>query len=306
MQNLSAKHSRSLIWWEDPTWETFWETIKRTNYSIWFTGRVLPYFCERPVKNPSIWKDSLTWIVPRIRFVRGWNLEGWRDGRRHWGVGNDGRIWNLLEKTQCERGDISQKNKENLFFQSQMDESNPLEEIKTWEHPPWYGNVQFEEKVTLIFLENQKGLFHHLTTRFRMPVKRQMTFGPCQETSYTAITLNPESNFTRREKNHSLFHWNTLTSPELHTRIWMSNKRNASMITGISMGQEIVWSMDKFHSIYSEGKPSKRIYVVRVEINEKTADTQARLFMARTLGENGKECQAEGEAKVVAWKAPSR
>ena len=31
-------------------------------------------------------------------------------------------------------------------------------------------------------------------------------FGLYQETSYTAITLNPESNFTRREKNHSLFH----------------------------------------------------------------------------------------------------
>ena len=28
------------------------------------------YFCERPVKNPSIWKESLTWIVPWIRFVR--------------------------------------------------------------------------------------------------------------------------------------------------------------------------------------------------------------------------------------------
>ena len=25
-------------------------------------------------------------------------------------------------------------------------------------------------------------------------------------TTFTAITLNPESNFTRREKNHSLFH----------------------------------------------------------------------------------------------------
>ena len=35
-----------------------------------------PYFCERPVKNPSIWKESLTWIVPRIRIVRGGNLEG--------------------------------------------------------------------------------------------------------------------------------------------------------------------------------------------------------------------------------------
>ena len=59
----------------------------------------------------------------------------------------------------------------------------------------------------LDFLGESEGpLFHHLMTHFRMPVKRQMTFGPCQETSCTAITLNPESNFTRREKNHSLFH----------------------------------------------------------------------------------------------------
>ena len=41
---------------------------------------------------------------------------------------------------------------------------------------------------------------------FRMPVKRQTTLGPCREASYTAITLNPESNFTRREKNHFLLH----------------------------------------------------------------------------------------------------
>ena len=31
----------------------------------------LPSFCERPVKNPTIWKVSLTWIVPWIRIVRG-------------------------------------------------------------------------------------------------------------------------------------------------------------------------------------------------------------------------------------------
>ena len=47
------------------------------------------------------------------------------------------------------------------------------------------------------------------------------------------------------------------------------------------------------------GKTSRRIYVVRGEIDEETAYIQARSFMARTLGENGKECQAEGEAKVV-------
>ena len=84
--------------------------------------------------------------------------------------------------------------------------SKPLEEIRNWEHPPWYGIDQFNEKVILTFLENQKGLFHNLKTHFRMPVKQWTIFGPCREASYTAITLNRESNFTRRERNHSLFH----------------------------------------------------------------------------------------------------
>ena len=43
----------------------------------------------------------------------------------------------------------------------------------------------------MTFLENQKGLFHNLTTHFRLPVKRQMIFGPCQETSYTASHVEP-------------------------------------------------------------------------------------------------------------------
>ena len=37
---------------------------------------IAPYNCERPVKNPTIWKESLSWIVPWVRSVRGWNLEG--------------------------------------------------------------------------------------------------------------------------------------------------------------------------------------------------------------------------------------
>ena len=40
-------------------------------------------------------------------------------------------------------------------------------------------------------------------------------------------------------------------------------------------------------------------------LTRKTADIQARPFMARALGENGKECQAEGEAIVVTRKTPS-
>ena len=49
-----------------------------------------------------------------------------------------------------------------------------------------------------------------------------------------------------------------------------------------------------------EEKTSRRIYVVRSEINEKTADIQARSSMARALEINGKARQAKGEAEVVA------
>ena len=97
--------------------KAFWETIWRTYHSVWFIGWVLPCFCERPVKNPLIWKESLTCVVPWIRFVRGVNLEGWRTGCRPWGVGDDGRIGNLLEKTQCKGGDISPR-KWKIYFSS--------------------------------------------------------------------------------------------------------------------------------------------------------------------------------------------
>ena len=43
--------------------------------------------CEGPVKNPSIRKESLTWIVPRICIVRGGNLEWvtyWLQTLRSW------------------------------------------------------------------------------------------------------------------------------------------------------------------------------------------------------------------------------
>ena len=63
-----------------------------THHSVLFIGWVWHHFCQKRDKNPSIWKESLSWIVPWIRVVRGWNLEEWRTGSRHWGVGNDGRI----------------------------------------------------------------------------------------------------------------------------------------------------------------------------------------------------------------------
>ena len=65
-----------------------------------------------------------------------------------------------------------------------------------------------------------------------------------------------------------------------------------SMIIEISMDQEICLTIGQVFTqfIWLEEKISKRIHVVRVEMNEKTAYIQARSFMARTLDQNGKKC----------------
>ena len=120
---ISAKRQRSIDYWEKATWKTFWATFRRTDCSIGFIGQILPCNCEGPVKSPSIWKERLTWIVPRKRI-----------GCRPWGVGDDVRIGSLLKKDWMRRGDLSLR-KWHIYFWIEND----------WDHPPNCGNVQFKE-----------------------------------------------------------------------------------------------------------------------------------------------------------------
>ena len=115
-------------------------------------------------------------------------------------------IADLEELETMDASEIYSKrlNAKEVIFPKQGEFIFPIADgrIKT----PGKGIDQFKERVILTFLENQKGLFHNLKTHFGLPVKLCTIFGPCREASYTAITLNPESSFTRRERNHSLFH----------------------------------------------------------------------------------------------------
>ena len=77
------------------------------------------------------------------------------------------------------------------------------------------------------------------TTRRGMMRKLKVTSGRSQENSFTVITLNPESSFTRREKNHSQFHHDVLTWPELQVRPWVWCWGAALTIIGIPKGTEI-------------------------------------------------------------------
>ena len=276
-----------------PIWKTFWATIYRTDYSIWFTGWVSSYNCERPVKIPSVWQESLTWIVPRIRIKRGGNLERWRSGCRPWGVGDDGRIGNLLKKTQCERGHICKRKGEFNF---------PIADGRI----KLLGGDQDLRTSTLIRDRPIRGESHVDflgESEGSLPTSRLVSW--CRWSDKWLLAMS--GNFIYRhhvEPRVTEVHWRLQNySPEFgcqarETHRWLLEYRWV---------KRFVWSMDRFHSIYSIArKTSKRIYVVRGEINEKTADIQARSFMARTLGENGKECQAEGEAKMVQWKTKTR
>ena len=277
-----------------------------------FYGPIIPFgslveYHLRTAKDHSIIHQFGKKVLPGLflgyALYAGRHLEGWRTDRRPWGVGNDGRIRNLLKKTQCERWYFPKK-KENLFFQSQMDEWKPLEEIRNWEHPPWYGIDQFKEKV---ILENQKGLFHNFKTHFRMPAKLWLIFffGPRQETSKTAITLNQESNITRRERNYSLFHWKYMdVFRTTHTNLDVKQEKRIDDYWNIDGSRDLsdLWTGFTQFTLLDEKVPDGHMWSGE-RWTRKQLTFQTRSLMARNLGENGKQCQAQGEAKVVQWKS---
>ena len=85
-----------------------------------------------------------------------------------------------------------------------------------------------------------------------------------------------------------------------HTNLDVKQEKRIDDYWNIDGSRDLSDPWTGFHTIYSIGrKSSRRIYVVQVEINEKTAYIQARSSMARALENNGKARQAEGEAKVV-------
>ena len=73
------------------------------------------------------------------------------------------------------------------------------------------------------------------------------------------------------------------------------------MTVGISMDLEtcLILVQVSHNLLYLKKNLLTDIHVVREEIEEKTTYIQARSSMARVVEVNGKECQAEGKAKVV-------
>ena len=188
---------------------------------------------------------------------------------------------------------------ENFFFQPEIDEANFLEETRNWEHPPWYGNTQFVEKVTERFSWRNRRVSSSTTSR--------LISGCRWSNKWLLVHVRklhiPPSRWT---KSQALLSERRIIpfSTEIHWRL-----QNYTYEFGCQARASHRWQLeyqwvkrfvrllDSFHSGYSmRRETSRRIYVVRRETDQKAANIQARSFMAKALDKVGKKCLAEGEA----------
>ena len=147
-----------------------------------FKGSIIPFgslveyhpITAKDQSNPSIWKESLTWIVPWIRSVRGgiWKGDIMVAGVEELETMDASEIY---AKRLNAKEVIYPKEDGRFIFPVADGRKKSLEEIRNWQHPPWYGSTQFEE--------NQKGLHLHniFKTHIQMQVKHEMIFCPLQE-----------------------------------------------------------------------------------------------------------------------------
>ena len=170
--------------------------------------------------------------IPRLCLVCGRNLE-----RRHY---DRKRRWHQnstpegFMQRKCQRRwkvKIS-------YSQSHMEQSKFLEEISVWEHPPWSGIAQTEER-------NRSFPRRIRRTLFSKPSSRWLNTGRCVSPKWFLVFYGrlhlPSSRWVKLylpKENHFLFRWSASTWPEQHTRHLMYCWKNLLMITGTWMEKE--------------------------------------------------------------------
>ena len=94
-------------------------------------------------------------------------------------------------------------------------------------------------------------------------MKQETISGPFQGTTFTVITLNRESNCTCQEKNHSQFHYDTSTSPELtHTNLDVMQERRIDDYWNINGSRDSSdsWTCFTQFTLTSEKPPDGNIW----------------------------------------------
>ena len=155
-----------------------------------------------------------------------------------------------------------------------MAESNFLEEIRNWEHPLWYGNVQFERESHVVFLGESEGSLpppQWLISGCRWSDKRFLVH--VRKLHIPPSRWNQESNFySPREESFPVPLKYIDVSRTTHTNLGCQGREAHRWLWEYRWGTRFVWFLDRFHSIFLlEEKPPDGLYVVRGETDKKSS-----------------------------------
>ena len=127
------------------------------------------------------------------------------------------------------------------YSQSQMDQKNYLEEIRFWEHPPWSGIVQNEERNKKFFNENKtdSSPTPHQDDSTREDVEAQHDFLSITRDFIYRHHVEPRVKlYMPREESFPFPLWKLSTLPETLINHWMYFWRKKLMVIGTWLEKE--------------------------------------------------------------------
>ena len=267
---------------------------------------MLPYLCEGSVKNPSIWKESRTWTVPRMRSVRGGIWKG------------DVLVADLGELETMDASEIQSKrlNAQEVIFPKQGEFTFSFADgrIKT---PGGDQELRTSTSIrqrpiqgesNIGFLGESEGSLPQ--THDSLPVAGEAIndFWSMSGNFIYRHHVEPRVKlYSPREESFPIPLKYIDTTSTTHTNLDVLQEKRIDDYWNIDGSRDLSdpWTGFTQFTLLEEKGPDGYMWSGG-RLTRKTADIQDRLFMARTLGENGKARQAEGEAKVVALEAKTR
>ena len=189
-----------------------------------------------------------------------------------------------------------------------MDESKPLEEIKTWEHPPWDGIEPIQGESNIDFLGESEGSLPQPQDSFPDAREALNDFWSMSGNFIYHHHVEPRVKlYSPREESFPIPLKYIDASRTTRTNLDVMQERHIDDQWNVDPSRDFVWFFDRFHSVYSIfRRTSRRTCLVLGETHKTASDIQARTLKARALDKIAKECPAEGEAKMVRWKTETR
>ena len=148
------------VWWETPYERRFGEPLKGPIIPLGWLVEYYPISAKDQSRIHQFGQKVFPGLFLGYALYAWENLEGWHNGCRRWGAGNDRRIGNLRKNTQCERGDIPQR-KWRIHFPS-----------RRWTNQTSWRRSRPEN----IHLDTGSSVSRRKSQRFSMRIRRVSTF----------------------------------------------------------------------------------------------------------------------------------